>query len=46
MKITKGNIRVDRLPYRWDQIPGPKTWPVFPGYKNINVCSSARGIFR
>lgn len=42
----RGNIRVGKLPYRWDPSPGPKTWPVIPGYKNINVCSSARGIFK
>ena len=42
----RSDVRVDKLPYRWDPTPGPKTWPVVPGYKNINVCSGSRGIFR
>jgi hypothetical protein len=42
----RGNVRVDKLPYRWDSSSGPKTWPVIPGYKNINVCSGSRGIYK
>ncbi len=42
----RGNVHVGKLPYRWDSSPGPKTWPVIPGYKNINVCSGARGIYK
>ena len=42
----RGNVRVDKLPYRWDPSPDPKTWPVIPGYKNINVCSGSQGIYK
>ncbi len=44
--VKRSDVRVDKLPYRWDPTPGPKKWPVIPGYKNINVCSGSRGIYR
>ena len=42
----RGNVRVGKLPYRWDPNPGSKKWPVVPGYKNINVCSGSQGIYK
>lgn len=42
----RGDIRVDKLPHFRDKKCENKKWPIIAGYKNINVCSSAKGIWR
>ncbi|KAL9647411.1 hypothetical protein ABK040_006774 [Willaertia magna] len=39
-----GEVRCSKLPQRFSK--GDKKWPTTPGFKNINCCSSARGIFK
>jgi len=42
----KGKIRVDKLPHFRSPAGQNKKWPKVDGYKNINVCSSAAGIWK
>ncbi|EFC48496.1 predicted protein [Naegleria gruberi] len=41
---SKGDVRCDKLPGRFSK--GNKKWPIVTGYKNVNCCSGASGIFK
>lgn len=43
MAQARGDVKCNKLPYRFSSNP---KWPVIDGYKNINVCSSAQGIWK
>lgn len=40
---SSGDVKCNKLPYRFGA--GDKKWPKIDEYKNINVCSSARGVW-
>jgi hypothetical protein len=42
---SRGEVRVGKLPFFRGR-SGDKTWPLIPGFKNVNVCSGAAGIYK
>ena len=42
----RGLVRVNRIIHFRDRSGLSKRWPVVPGYQNVNVTSSTRGLFR
>ncbi len=45
IKTIQAHNQKNKLVHRFDRKIANKKWPLILGYKNINVCSSAAGVW-